>query len=528
VSVIAKGTARGGSRIQADSATPLKGRRVVVADRHAHTRIALRDMVMSLGASAVSHAQSAGEVLRDVRARDVDIILCDYHLEELRDGQQLLEELRHNGLIPLATIFMMITGERSYKKVVAVAEFAPDDYLVKPFTANILLNRLLRISRKKDVFSRAYTFIEGGRIEAALPECRSIAARHPEYTIEAYKLMIDLLIGSKRYDEAEDLLQIILERKAVPWAYMGLANVHYVKGRLVQAESSLEKLAAENREYLGAQDFLAKIKAELGKPEEALKLLEDAGAISSANVNRLRRTGELAVATGDHDKAGKLFSRVLDRVRNSSMARPEDFIALSNVLIAQGRIEEAGRVVADQRRTMRGAPDADLVSCLMEYRMAAHGNAEDAAQKTRVAVDAAIAAYHATQSPVADTLAFELFSICLAVARDDNAFTIGQALLSRSDISEQVRARVQKELQARGHLKARATAIVPLHQVIAMLNRLSTQGWNEALGLACHQSIEHWAAQDPEGEILATARARLADVLRKYGFDASALEVAQA
>lgn len=115
----------------ADGITPLKGSRIVVADRHAHNRTDLREMVSSLGATSVSHARSAADVLRAVKARDVDIILCDYHLEDQRDGQQLLEELRHDRVMPLGTVFMMITGEKSYQKVVAVAEFAPDDYLIK-------------------------------------------------------------------------------------------------------------------------------------------------------------------------------------------------------------------------------------------------------------------------------------------------------------------------------------------------------------------------------------------------------------
>lgn len=46
--------------IVADGISPLKDSRIVVADRHAHNRTALREMVSSLGASSVSHAQSAG------------------------------------------------------------------------------------------------------------------------------------------------------------------------------------------------------------------------------------------------------------------------------------------------------------------------------------------------------------------------------------------------------------------------------------------------------------------------------------
>ena len=44
---------------------------------------------------------------------------------------------------------MVITGERSYHNVVSVAELAPDDYLIKPFTADQLQARLLKAVVKK-------------------------------------------------------------------------------------------------------------------------------------------------------------------------------------------------------------------------------------------------------------------------------------------------------------------------------------------------------------------------------------------
>lgn len=43
----------------------------------------------------------------------------------------------------------MTTAEGSYERVVAAAEFAPDDYLLKPFNANNLKERLDRILTKK-------------------------------------------------------------------------------------------------------------------------------------------------------------------------------------------------------------------------------------------------------------------------------------------------------------------------------------------------------------------------------------------
>lgn len=505
--------------IQADAAAPLKGKKVLIADRHKHTRAALRDMVTSLGALSVTHVQSAGEVLRGVKAREVNIILCDYHLEDLRDGQQLLEELRHDHLIPLATIFMMITGERNYRKVVSVAEFAPDDYLVKPFTANQLLDRIIKVSRKKDVFSRAFAFMESGRAEAALPECRSIAAAHPEYAGDAYRFMIDMLLGMKRHSEAETLIKAVLERKLVPWAYMGLANIHFAEGRLGEAEHVLEKLTASNPEYLGAHDLLARVKAELDRPVEALQVLEKAASLSSGNVTRLRHTAELAAATGDHDKSARLYGRVLERVRNSSLARAEDYIALSDVYMAQGKHADVERICAEQRRSMRGAPEADLVSHLMAHRRYSRMPGEDARKMAEEAVEQAISARRSQSAELSAALDFDLFNACLLAGRDDAGIPIGRSLLARADLSPKIRARVESELASRAAAVARTAAIVPLDQVLAMLGKLASQGWNDALAAACDASISHWSDKAPEDPKLRQARERMDEVLARFGMD---------
>lgn len=63
-------------------------------------------------------------VLRQVSAYSFDIILADYSLDDGRDGQQLLEELRQQNMISLSTVYMLITAERAYRNVVSVAELA--------------------------------------------------------------------------------------------------------------------------------------------------------------------------------------------------------------------------------------------------------------------------------------------------------------------------------------------------------------------------------------------------------------------
>jgi tetratricopeptide (TPR) repeat protein len=408
--------------------------------------------------------------------------------------------------------------------VVSVAEFAPDDYLIKPFTPNQLLERLVKVNKKKEVFARAYAFIESERPAAALPECRMIASSHPQYAPDAYRLMVDVLMGMEKYDEAEKMLAAILARKEVPWAHMGLAHIHYARSEPRRAEAILEKVAAAHPEYLGAQDFLAKVKTDLAKPDEALAVLEAAGAISSANVNRLRRTGDLAAVVGDHEKSSKLYAKVLERVRNSSLAKAEDFISLSNAYVQLGRMDEAEKVSLEQRRTMRGTPDAELVSRLMEYqRLCGPGNA-DKEDKRIAAIEGAIKAYKDLTNPITGALELDFVEACFKAGHDDEALAAAQHLLARTDVPEPILARVRANLSSHEAKKARAPAIVPLDQVLAMLGKLNSNGWDEAMGHACQASVNHWEGKDEDPEMLGTARSRLADVLRKYGINGASLD----
>ena len=109
--------------------------RVLLVDRHAGARNSLRIILSTLGVKSIHGAGTSAEVIRQVKSNHFDIVLTDYHLDDGRDGQQLLEELRQKHLISLATVFIVITAERGYHNVVSVAELAPDDYLIKPFTA---------------------------------------------------------------------------------------------------------------------------------------------------------------------------------------------------------------------------------------------------------------------------------------------------------------------------------------------------------------------------------------------------------
>ena len=122
----------------------LERMRVLIIDRHSSARHSLRVILSTLDISAIHNAGTSAEVMRQVKAYDFDIVFADYMLDDGRDGQQLLEELRQKHLISLSTVYMVITAERAYQNVVSVAELAPDE-TVKGYKESVIASRLSRL-----------------------------------------------------------------------------------------------------------------------------------------------------------------------------------------------------------------------------------------------------------------------------------------------------------------------------------------------------------------------------------------------
>jgi CheY-like chemotaxis protein len=99
--------------------------RALVVDDFPGMRSALKLTLSNFGITRIDLSSSASEALFRVQNSQYDVILCDFNLGEGRDGQQLLEEMRHRGLIQLKTVFIMVTAESVYEKVVATRRTGP-------------------------------------------------------------------------------------------------------------------------------------------------------------------------------------------------------------------------------------------------------------------------------------------------------------------------------------------------------------------------------------------------------------------
>jgi len=502
----------------------LSKKRVLIVDRHPPARDSLRLMLGALGVTAVHGAGNSAEVIRQVKGNRFDIILSDFVLDDGRDGQQLLEELRHAHLIPLATVYMIITSERSYTNVVALAELAPDDYLIKPFTAEQLQSRLVRVIYKKHVLRHIYEQIERGALDEAIAACDRVIQQQPAYMYDALRFKGELLHQLGRTAEAEAVFRRVLEGRVVPWARMGLAMALRDRGALDEAEQLAEQVTQEAPDFLAAYDFLASVHEAQGRLEEAQQALQRAADASPHNTVRQRLVGDVAARNHDLLVAEKAYGKVIERSRGSSLRTVDDFANLSRVLVERGQVDASRKIVADMKREWRGDKQAELAA-LVNESLCLH--AEGAGDKAKALIDKALEMQRQVRDeaaekgrPVSQRLAVDLAHACYAAGQADEGARLMRQVAAENHEDQHLIGQITRVFQRTGQADAGQAILDQVgREIVELNNRGVIAARNGDLEGAVRLLIQA-AEQVPNLQFLVNASKAIFTLLDQKGWDA--------
>jgi DNA-binding NarL/FixJ family response regulator/thioredoxin-like negative regulator of GroEL len=342
----------------------LDGLSALIIEPHAGMRASIHNMLNLCGLTKIEHAASSNNAIKHLGLKTFDLILCEYDLDGGQDGQQLLEDLRHHKLISLATMFFMVTAEGNYGKVVSAAELAPTDYILKPFTADRLLERIARALEKRNVFMPVYQFMEVGNQREAIAACIEGVKNHPRHAIDFMRLRAELHMFLGEPAEAEPIYTQLFEAKAIAWARLGLAKTLFMRERFAEAQSVLESLVENNKKFVDAYDWLAKTHAAIGEMDKSQQVLAEAVSVSPHAVRRLRKLGEVALETGDTETAEKVLKQVVAKAKYSEFRDPEDHVKLVQTLVKKGDPVQAAAVIRDLDKSMGGQKNAAVCSAI--------------------------------------------------------------------------------------------------------------------------------------------------------------------
>jgi DNA-binding response OmpR family regulator len=301
-------------------------------------RVWLRNTIVNAGGVKIDVSDSYNDALYRIRNRgNYDVVLCDYILSDTRDGQQLLEEVRRQKLLPQSTLWIMITGERKYEQVFSAVELAPDDYLIKPISPDMLHERIGRAWDRRQALKGATDLFDGERYDAALALCRKESRGNPRHAAGFLRIAGECLMQLEHYQEAYDHYEAILEtRPTLPWAKLGKARAFFHLDRYDETAAIIDELILENPDYLHAHDLLAKVHERKGDLEATKTLLKLVLQKNPKSLTRQREIARIAVATDDTQTAIDAYALMHMHGRGSSFIRPGDFCTYAAMLAKSG------------------------------------------------------------------------------------------------------------------------------------------------------------------------------------------------
>ena len=311
----------------------------LVVDGNPTSRSILISQLRDFGVGTVIQASRAADARRQLEYRTFDFVLCEQNFAtEGMSGQDLLDDLRRNQLLPFSTIFIMITAEATYAKVAEAAESALDGYLLKPHKATQLAERLHQARVRKLSLHAIFSAIEAEEFETAAKLCMERFESKGLFWLYAARVGAELLLRVGRFADAQKLYQAVVAAKTLPWAKLGVARAQLEAGQMTQATSTLENLISADPSFADAYDVMGRAHFELGRFDKALETYKMAATLTPASISRLQNLAMMTYYGGDHVEAEKLLDRTVRMGLESKM-----FDCQSLVLLAFTRLENGDR-----------------------------------------------------------------------------------------------------------------------------------------------------------------------------------------
>jgi tetratricopeptide (TPR) repeat protein len=422
----------------------LRDKTGLLIDDNAEMRSAVRIQLADAGLEKCDQARNVKEAVDRLTFGRYDLVVCDYNLGQGADGQQLLELVRRKRILPLSTAFMMITGETGYEQVSTAAEFAPDDYLLKPFTSGTLRTRLERILDRKEALKPIHKHMgEKGDRAKALAACDEVIAAQPKYALDALRLKGEMLLAASRNDEALALYESILQQRSTPWAEVGKARCIAAAGSAEEAKAHLEKALQAYPNYLAAYDSLAGLLEKTDK-QAAQQVVEQALKVAPST-QRQRQLGGLALENGDFGRAEVAFRRTVEKDRTGFFKSHDDYAGLAKSCSEQGKPAEALAAIKEMGNHFQRTPELAARQAAVESQV--HAKAGNAAAAT-AALERALAAQK--ESGLDPATSLEVAQACFASGRAEDAKQIIQAIAEDHHENDAVLAKAQSVFAAAG------------------------------------------------------------------------------
>ncbi len=118
----------------------------LVVDDFSTMRRIVRNLLKELGHASVDEAEDGVAALSKLKRDSFDFVITDWNMPNM-DGLQLLQAVRADPALSALPV-LMVTAEAKKENIIAAAQAGASGYIVKPFTAATLDEKITKILDK--------------------------------------------------------------------------------------------------------------------------------------------------------------------------------------------------------------------------------------------------------------------------------------------------------------------------------------------------------------------------------------------
>ncbi|MCB5227782.1 chemotaxis response regulator CheY [Alishewanella sp. 16-MA] len=120
-----------------------KNMKILVVDDFSTMRRIIKNLLRDLGFTNISEADDGSTALPMLQGGDFDFVVTDWNMPGMQ-GIDLLRAIRADAKLKHIPV-MMVTAEAKKEQIIAAAQAGVNGYIVKPFTAATLQEKLAKV-----------------------------------------------------------------------------------------------------------------------------------------------------------------------------------------------------------------------------------------------------------------------------------------------------------------------------------------------------------------------------------------------
>jgi two-component system chemotaxis response regulator CheY len=120
-----------------------KNMKILVVDDFSTMRRIIKNLLKDLGFANIQEADDGNTALPMLQQGDFDFVVTDWNMPGMQ-GIDLLRAIRADANLKHIPV-LMVTAEAKKEQIIAAAQAGVNGYVIKPFTAGTLKEKLIKI-----------------------------------------------------------------------------------------------------------------------------------------------------------------------------------------------------------------------------------------------------------------------------------------------------------------------------------------------------------------------------------------------